>query len=219
MWSDLKIIIILTLFRCQVLFSWPKANIHHFTNAKFYSPQSSVGAKNWKSGELIRQNMTKEHNLPQERPETGKKFVLVKWRIGDTIFTTLRWAETVTITVQKRDCNRYYTLNVFSYLTVSSFLCYNLVFKIVIQKLNFDQKYSTKVDNFVCLARHLSLVPAYFPFLQLSWFQLPVKNIWTVKKQEHSNLKQKTTRRHKLIVHNITGKRMTWVMDLKVLKL
>ena len=33
----------------------------HFTNASFYSPQSFMGAKNCKSGELIRQNVTEQH--------------------------------------------------------------------------------------------------------------------------------------------------------------
>ena len=32
--------------------------IHHLSNANFYTPQFFVGAKNCKSGELIRQNVT-----------------------------------------------------------------------------------------------------------------------------------------------------------------
>ena len=32
-----------------------------FSNANFYLPQSFVGTKNCKSGELIRQSVTKQH--------------------------------------------------------------------------------------------------------------------------------------------------------------
>ena len=44
-----------------------EARIHHFTNASFCSPQFSVGAKNCKSGELIKQNETEQHHFAPSR--------------------------------------------------------------------------------------------------------------------------------------------------------
>ena len=35
--------------------------IHHFANVNFCSPQSSVGSKNCKYSELVRQNITEQH--------------------------------------------------------------------------------------------------------------------------------------------------------------
>ena len=56
----------------------PFKAIHHFTNANFCSPQSYVGAKNCKSGELIKQNVTEQHYFAPREAGNLQKFVLVK---------------------------------------------------------------------------------------------------------------------------------------------
>ena len=63
-------------------FALKPANTNHFTNANFCSPQSSVGAKNCKSSELIRQNVTEQHYFAPTEAWNWQKFVLVKWRIN-----------------------------------------------------------------------------------------------------------------------------------------
>ena len=84
-WFDMQIMetSVCNLVPCHVIAKHSEivGVINHFTNVNFCSPQSFVGAKNWKSGELIRQNVTEQHYFAPREAWNWQKFVLVKWRI------------------------------------------------------------------------------------------------------------------------------------------